>query len=362
MNPAPSLHPAIERTIVRHAEFFAGTRAYLVKINMPIQVEEMDAPPAFDGLDWERDFAAYVRGNVANGVGKARARLALGIDDDSIPLYFPYFGISIHHSFFGGAVTFSEGTSYAAPVIERAADWALLHPDAQHAWLQRLAWGLSYARDHGEGVLFASLRGGNGPLDMANGVLGNALFTEIYDDPDNLHRVMDICTRAIVLTFAVQTAQCSTIAGGHFVPMGGLWTPSTIIGHLSLDAACLAGPAAFENFELPYLDMLAQQVDGFVIHTHMLGYRLFPHICRARGMRVFNPANDPNAPALLEVLDEVLSAVRDIPLQLHIPARRLAEILPRFQGRRAIFSLEATDADDALRQLETVNRYCPLER
>lgn len=110
------------------------------------------------------------------------------------------------------------------------------------------------------------------------------------------------------------------------------------------------------------LDLLAQQVDGFVIHTHMLGYRIFPHICRTNGIRVFNPANDPNASELLDVLDEVLRAVGDIPLQLHIPARRLTEILPRFQGRRAIFSLEATDADDAMRQLETVNRYCPLER
>jgi hypothetical protein len=356
------LHPAITRTIERHREFFAGTRDYLVKVSIPIDAPNVDTPPLYDDLNWDTDFERYVTGNVANGVQQARMRLDIGVDDDTIPIYFPYFGISIHHSFFGGKVTCSHGTSYAEPVINSASEWEQLNPDSNNIWLRRLAWGLAYARDHGEGVLLSSMRGGNGPLDMANGVMGNELFTELYDDPENLHRAMEICTDAILQTFQVQAENCSNIAGGRMVPMGALWVPAPMIGHISLDAACLTGPDAFENFERPYLEQLADKSEGYIVHTHMLGQRIFPNMLKTRGIKVFAPVNDPNSPTLIDNIDSVLAVSGTVPLQLNIPEQRLHEILPKFQGRRAVIFLSATDADNARQQLEIVNTYCPLER
>lgn len=355
--------PVLSRVVERHREFFAGTRDYLVKINVPLDCRDgWQQGKAFDDLDWERDFDDYVRINVENGKLGARCRLALGIDDDSIPFYHPYFGISIHHSFFGGKVTFSGGTSYAAPVIDCAADWPQLHADPHHPWLQKLARGLDYARTHGDGVLFASYRGGNGPLDMANGVLGDALYIEFYDDPENLHRLMDICTQATLMTFDLQKAHNSEIAGGRIVPMGGLWAPDPVIGHISLDAACLASPSLYDEFEKPYLERLTASTGGVIVHTHMLGRHCFPAMCRTQGVRLFAPADDPGQPLLVDVLAEVLDAIGDVPLMLSIPKERLAEILPHFQGRRAIFLLSAADAGEAHRLLAQVDHYCPLQR
>ncbi|MEI6519407.1 MAG: hypothetical protein WCO98_05125 [bacterium] len=357
-----TLHPAITRTIERHRKFFAGTRDYLVKVSIPIDAPNVDTPPLYDDLNWDTDFERYVTGNVANGIQQARMRLDMGVDDDTIPIYYPYFGISIHHSFFGGKVTCSHGTSYAEPVINSASEWELLNPDSSNIWLRRLAWGLAFARDHGEGVLLSSMRGGNGPLDMANGVMGNELFTELYDDPENLHRAMEICTDAILQTFKIQAENCSNIAGGRIVPMGALWVPAPMIGHISLDAACLAGPAAYEKYEHPCLERMADKTTGFIIHTHMLGHRLFPYMLKTRGIKVFSPVDDPNTPTLIDEIDSVLAILGEVPLQLHIPENRLQEILPKLQGRRAVITLAATDADDARRQLEIVDSYCSLER
>jgi hypothetical protein len=352
-----SLHPAITRAIGRHREFFAGTRQYLVKIHVPVRTEPV-AAPAYDGLDWARDFDAYVAGGVENGVRQARARLALDLDDDTIPAYFPYFGIAIHHAFFGGEVTFSHGTSYAAPIIDRAAQWPELRPTTENPWMQRLARGLAYARDHGEGVLLASFRGGNGPLDMAGGVLGNALYTEMYDDPESVARLLDVCTDAIRLTFDWQRQHCSIVDGGGVCPMGGLWLPAPAVGHVSLDAACLAGPAAYDEFERPWMERLP----AAVIHTHTLGRRAFEAMCRTRGFLVFAPANDPNCPTVLDDLDGILADIGDVPLMLDLPTDQLPDLLPKFHGRRAVFTLSAPDVDTARRVLDAVDRYCPLER
>jgi hypothetical protein len=354
-------HPAIHRAVQRHQEFFEGKRDYLIKIEMPIE-GDLEKEISFDEVDWERNFDEYVRGRVANGVTKARIRMGLGLDDDYIPVYFPYFGISIHHSFFGGKVKFGGGTSYAGPVISNADDWNNLHYDLDCPWIQKLIKGMAYCRDNGEGVLTASFRGGNGPLDMANGIMGNSFFTEIYDNPDGMDKVMEICYQSILGTFGLQRKSCTEIDGGHIVSMGSVWIPGNTIGHISLDAACLVGPNAFERFERPFLDRLAETTGGFFIHTHMLGWRFFKEMCRAKGILVFAPTDDPNQPKVIDKIDSVLNSVGTIPLLISVPAERFDEVLPKFNGRRAIFNLLAKDRNDAMRQMELVDHYCCLER
>lgn len=347
----------------RHQEFFAGRRDCLVKLHLPVPpAADVQPAPAFDGLDWERDFDAYVTANVHNARAAARQRLGLALDDDWLPVYHPYFGISIHHSFFGGTVTFSHGTSYAEPVITRAAEWPRLRADFTSAWPQRLARGLRYGRDHGEGVLFASYRGGNGPLDMVAGVLGNVLYTELYDDPDGVRRCLDVCTEAVLDAFAMQRDACSSVLGGRIVPMGGLWVPETVVGHVSLDAACLAGPAVFEEFEGPWLGRITAATGGVVVHTHMLGHHAFAAMCRTPGVLLFAPVDDPNQPALLDELDAVLATVGDVPLMLTVPLPRLAEVLPRLAGHRSVLTIPVGSPEDGARALAQVDRYCPLAR
>ena len=353
------LHPAIGRAVARHREFFAGRRQFLVKVSVPVEVPGLQTPPPYDGLDWDRDYGRYAEVNVANAVRRARARLDLGIDDDSLPCYHPYFGISIHCSFFGGAVTFGGGTSYCAPVIARAADWAKLRPDWNNPWPQRLARGLGWCRDHGDGVVAAAFRGANGPLDMANAVLGEALFTELLDDPENSGHLLDVCTQSILEAFAFQRRHNSCIEGGRIVPMGNLWVPAPNVGHISFDAACLMSAAMYEEFEHPWVERLTAACGGVVVHTHMLGRHAFGAMCRTRGILVFAPVDDPNQPALIDSLDSVLEAIGDVPLMLHVPPERLDAVLPRFRDRRAVFTTVADSATAARALLQRIDRLLP---
>jgi hypothetical protein len=354
---------SILRTVQRHKEFYNRKRNFLVKVDVPLDCENMLKPEInFNDLDWDRDFDEYVESRVENGKTRSRRRIQMGLEDDYIPYYHPYFGISIHHSFFGGKVRFGGGTSYADHFISNASEWENLKYDINSKWVQMLAKGMAFCRDHGEGVLAASLRGGNGPLDMANGVMGNELFTELYDDPDNLHKVMEICYESVLSIFKLQKQNCSKIVGGHIAPIGNFWIPESCIGHISFDAACLAGPNVFDEFEKPYLNRLADETGGFIVHSHMLGKRMFKEMCSIKGMLVFAPVDDPNQPTLLDELDAVQEAVGDIPLLINIPEHRLDEALPKLAGRRAIIGLTATDPDNAKKQLEKVDKICPLLR
>ena len=44
------------------------------------------------------------------------------------------------------------------------------------------------------------------------------------------------------------------------MPMGALWVPDPMAGHISLDAACLAGPDLYDEFEKPYLEAITDQM------------------------------------------------------------------------------------------------------
>ncbi len=355
-----TFHPAIERAVSRYKEWHAGKRDFLACAHISVQRDDLATPPAYDGLDWDNEFDAYVRVNVENAKKLAETRLSLDIDDDYLPSYHPYFGISIHCSFFGGAVHFGGGTSYMEPVIQRAADWEQLKAAPDNIWLRRLLRGLAYCRDHGDGVLAAGYRGANGPMDMANAVMGNEFFTEIYDDAENMHKVMDICTAGIMMTFEMQKQHNTQIMGGHIGQ--GVWLPDPMIGHMSVDASCLTGPNVYNEFEKPYLEQIADKTGGYLMHTHMMGSKVFSNLSTTRGMAIISPVDDPNQPTILDSLDELIKDYGKSAFTIGIPLERFDEVLPKLKGTKAIISFRAKDRDEAMYAMEKIDGYLGLNR
>ena len=353
-----SWHPAILRAVQRHREFHEGSRRWLVSVSVAIEksaVEGQDRLPDFDDMDWHRDFDLYVEVRHERARRAALSRLEMDIDDDWLPGYFPYFGAGIHSSYFRGCMLHhGGGTSYAHSLIESASQSDRLVVDLDGFWPRLLARGLAYARDHADGILPATLRGGNGPMDMANAVLGNVMFTEFYDAPDAMQRLMAVCTECLKTVFAFQKSHCSQIVGGYVAPMGPLWIPSDSIGHISLDAACLTGPDVFQEFEQPHLKALVPPGGGLVIHTHMLGRKAFGAMCATPGWLLFAPADDPGQPPLVDECAQMLDAIGQVPLLLRVPLGRLNDVLPMLQGHRVVVCVDAATDDEARRVTERV--------
>lgn len=375
-------HPEILAAVQRHQEFFEGKRAYLIKVRIKgydldgfgvgsyydasaeVSQGERSAFESmrkklvpeipYEGLDWSNDFEKYYKSRVENAKIKAECRLNLELGDDYIPSYFPYFGIAIHHAFFGGTVEFRGETSYCHPVIETAEEWDQLHYTLENEWVQRLGEAMSYCRDHGDGVLLASLRGGNGPMDMANGVLGNNLFMDFIEDEENAEKVMEICAEACDAMYQFQRENASHICGGTVAAQGNLWMPDPMFGHIASDAAHMAGPAMYEQFEKGLIEKLAEKYQGFLLHTHMMGYRMHDVFSQTKGVKIIRPVEDPKQPTVKEKLDDLLEQAGDTTLMVEVHKEDILDMIPKFCGKRGIFELTAESKTDALRQMEQI--------
>ncbi|MGN1141532.1 MAG: hypothetical protein ACI4TF_10045 [Oliverpabstia sp.] len=310
----------------------------------------------YDGLDWEHQFEEYYKRRVYNAKIRAQHRLDMGIGDDYIPTYFPYFGNAIHHVFFGGKLEFKGGTSYCHEVIKEAQEFAELHYDVHNEWMERLTEGMRYCRDNGDGVLLAALRGGNGPMDMANGIMGNNLFMEFLEDEENMHKVMEICMNSCEAMYELQKENASHVCGGYITGQSNLWMPDPMFGQISIDAAHLAGPELYEEFEKPYIEKLADKYQGFLLHTHMMGWKMQGTFADTKGMKIIRPSNDNKYPTVLEKLDVILDEIGDKTLMMEVSKDKIEEIMPYFKGKTGIFELEAADRDDAMEQMERISK------
>ena len=365
-------HPALLNTIKHHQEFYAGERSCLIKVSLGInESEEKDSSiisklhatqekyvpgVPYDGLDWEHDFQHYYKSAVHNAKVSAEFRLNVNLGDDHIPCYYPYFGSAIHYAAFGGRIDFGGGTSYCHPVIGEASEWENLHFSMENEWIQRLGEAMTYCRDHGDGVLIASLRGTNGPLDTANGLLGTQLFVDCLLDPENTEQVMRISTEACDAMYRFQQTCATEICGGFVAPMGCLWLPKPMFGHISSDASLLTGPSIYNDLEKKWIEKLAETYEGFQMHTHMMGLQMHKDYAETKGVRVICPSDDPKYPTVKEKLPELLAQVGDIPLSISVGKKEIPEIIPYFKGKQCILSIHANCRRDALEQIEQIHK------
>lgn len=380
------MHTEVKNAIDKHREFYEGKRNYLFKFyipgydlsNWPIEerhekvisnklkndyenmVSQFVEEIPYDGLDWDVQFEDYYKRRVHNMKIRAEHRLAMGIGDEYIPTYFPYFGNGIHHAFFGGKLTFKGGTSYCHKVIERAEEFGKLHYDIHNKWMERLARAMRYCRDHGDGVLFAALRGGNGPMDMANGIMGNSVFTEFLEDEDNMQKVMKICADSCDAMYQFQKENASQVCNGYITGQSNLWMPDPMFGQISVDAAHLAGPHLYATFEKPYIEKLTDKYQGFLLHTHMMGWMMQGTFATSKGIKIVRPSNDPHRPTVVEKLEFLLDEIKDSTLLMEVSKDEIEKVMPHFKGRKGIFELTAADRDDAMDQMERISKILDI--
>ena len=353
-------HPELKKIIGRHRDFYAGKRDCLVKIYIPDDTppDELVPEPRYDGLDWDAQFTDYYASRVKNGVVKARRRLEKKLGDDHIPSYHPVFGAGIHSAMFGSELIFMGGTSYIKPPIKNAGEHHKLKINIECKWMKRLAEGMKYCAENGSGVLAASLRGGNAPMDLANGIMGDVILTELLDDPENMRKVMGVCADACGLAYELQKKCASNVMGGFIAGHADLWMPEPMFGHISVDASLLTGPDLYDEFEKKHIEDFVKKHGGFMVHTHMMGWRMLGAVAKTRGAEIIFPVNDPNADKSVARLTEILNAVGDRILVIQIEnSDDLKTALNKLDGRkRIVFLVTASDTDDALRKMEAIGR------
>lgn len=146
-----------------------------------------------------------------------------------------------------------------------------------------------------------------GPFDLAHLVLGNTIFTEMYDDPVFVHELMEFCTDLYIQASRVlKDALGEQASESYHQSNNGRYFFATSGIRSCEDTSILISPAAIEEFVVPYLQRAAQAFGGVFVHFCGDGRHLLNIVQEIPGVRCFNFGNQGHydfgqvLPALIE--------------------------------------------------------------
>lgn len=278
------------------------------------------------------------------------------IDDDVFAAVSPWYGIAEHTAFLGGEIEFSPDTSYNHPVLTDWADFDKLKLDPQNPWLRMVVGGIAYLHKRWGDIFYTKLRGSDGPSDVANIVRGNELFYDVYDYPDEVHKLMDFCADAVKFTLEQQKAEVDYIGNG-FVSGFDIWLPRNSIGHLSEDASCMLSPDIYEEFFLPSLKKLCKGYDYAMLHTHSLGKKILPHFVSVPEIKVLELSSDPNADRAVSVFREYEEILKDRIIVVQPTRAELEDNMDLFKRNKTIIWYGAENLKDAAEVVDIVHKH-----
>jgi len=232
--------------------------------------------------------------------------------DDTLPVISPILGIGDYSAFVAGDIVFSEDTSWSQPVLENLEDWRNLEEVGTSVWYARfmnICEKLMKKVQH-NGIPF--MRGFFSPLDLAQALRGDALYTDFYDNPDEVHRLLDFCADATI-KFA---EDIMAMAEEYLVatPYGTYFMKNSI--NMSEDIACMISPEMYREFEAPYTQKVINHFGNGFLHCHSRALYLVPELCRLKNVKNIWIATDPNQPKPIEVLEELIEKSNNVCLSI----------------------------------------------
>jgi len=126
-----------------------------------------------------------------------------------------------------------------------------------------------------------------GPFDTSHLVMGHRIYTEIYDNPALVHRLLALVTETTIEFTRVQKA---------IIGEGNEWSYHSQVKvrggvRICEDAPTNISASAYLEFCKPYNEHLFSQFQGGWIHYCGKGYQIFPHLIQTRGLRGVNFGN-----------------------------------------------------------------------
>jgi hypothetical protein len=123
-----------------------------------------------------------------------------------------------------------------------------------------------------------------GPLDVCEVLWGSSLFTALYDQPDTVHALLDLITRAYeaLMRRWERIAPFSTAGNCHW----GFFHRGSLMIHL--DSAMNLSRKMVEEFALPYDRRLLESFGGGAIHFCGRGDHFIGSLCALPGLYAIN--------------------------------------------------------------------------
>lgn len=282
------------------------------------------------------------------------------IDDDWIPMFHPWTGVAEHvwYLYNEDEVIFDSDTSYVFSKLKTIDEVDSLKLDENNIWWNRHKDILYFCKDHAEGRFFVTPRGTYSPLDIANTLLGNDILYDFYDNPDGVNHLLDFCVKAAVLHMKRQMDIFGTYMGGTFSSYHNIWIPGNVAAHVSNDIACLLSTDLYKLFGKPADEEFYRHFDGGGMHSHNLGWHLFPLFFAIDKLLFLEIADDPKVIPTCLRLNELLEMSGDKTVIIYLKAKEVLDHIKELKRGNVIIRVgeELTEAE-ALELIAFVRRH-----
>ena len=244
-------------------------------------------------------------------------RLRMAVEDDLLPVARVSFGSQAFGGYLGAEVVFDGGTAWSRPLLTDYQQLDTLGFNETHPWIQRQQEACRYFAQQAHGKFAVCETEPMDGLNLAEVLRGSAVYTDLFDHPDELHRLLDFSAAFNIRLIEMQRdllAPCLYHEDGLF-NMYRIWVPGRTIW-MSVDAYGLCSPAVFRRFGAAYLQHSMDHFGGGWIHIHSSALRLLPEIVKLNGIAGIGIYDDPNAPRGFDELARIRRMTGDIPLQI----------------------------------------------
>ncbi|MCL2833571.1 MAG: hypothetical protein FWD78_10415 [Treponema sp.] len=275
------------------------------------------------------------------------------IDDDLLPSVQPWFGIAEHSAIMGGDIHFSDITSFQIPFVT---DWDRLDSielSQDNKWFKILMDSFCYLKEKAKGRFLVRLRGGESPMDMANAIRGNEIFSDLYDYPDEVKKLFGICEKGLLWYFENQKKYSDFLDGG-WISGYNVWMPGNSAGHLSEDATVMCSPQMYREFGRPFTAHFCAGHDNVLIHLHGAGRHAFEEIVSIPQFTVIELTNDPKQPGGMELFREYENIFKNKIVMLHLTKKEFDDNRDFLKSKKIIIDYAAASVEDAKTMIKSV--------
>lgn len=287
----------------------------------------------------------------------------MDLDDDWVPGIEAYYGFGSFGAVYCDApLTFTETTSYIAPALQRLEDLDTLDLTRERYWSRVFIDAARYLSDRSAGRFLVSAYPNPSPLDVANLLRGNAIFTDLYEQAELSHALLRRCLEAALANVChINRATCNpgggVLAFNRWIPQGAL---------LLEDAADLISPRLYREFGFPYTQRLIDSTGGAYVHHHSLGRHQFANIAALCGLYVEQISSDPGCARPVTYVPELLAGVgatpdrSGVPVDLECTPEEVVEHIGELMKGKVILSVETSSKAEARQLVSFVRSHCSV--
>lgn len=224
------------------------------------------------------------------------------IEDNYIPQINVNLGIGDYAAFVTGDVHFKKDTSWSTPTLARLEMYKDIPPIGTSEWYKKYMYILERMLSKTQNTDVPFARGFFSPLDLAEALHGSEIYTDFYDNPKELHELLNYC--ADVTIYFAEDIYAMVRKYRKDATYGTMFIDGIV--NMSEDIASMISPDLYDEFCAPHTQKIINHFGVGHMHSHSCAIYLVKNICKLNNVANLWLATDPGHPRPFDNLEQLI--------------------------------------------------------